>query len=85
MEDSKSKTNQLTGSRADIIIADDVESWTNSQTQTMRESMLKRMDKYHPEVLVTLCGSKEYKKMLKENKYNLTWFEDGPSHTKKNS
>ena len=32
-------TSQLTGSRADIIIADDVETSGNTQTQTMREKL----------------------------------------------
>jgi len=32
-------TGQLTGSRADIIIADDVESANNSQTQLMRDRL----------------------------------------------
>jgi hypothetical protein len=32
-------TGQLTGSRADLIIADDVESANNSQTQLMRDRL----------------------------------------------
>ena len=32
-------TGQLTGSRADLIIADDVESANNSQTQFMRDRL----------------------------------------------
>ena len=36
---SKGLTSQITGSRADIIIADDAESLTNSATQMMRDKM----------------------------------------------
>jgi hypothetical protein len=36
---SKGITSQITGARADLIIADDVESMNNSQTQTMRDKL----------------------------------------------
>lgn len=36
---SKGITSQITGARADLIIADDVESLTNSQTSTMRDKL----------------------------------------------
>ena len=36
---SKGITSQITGSRADIVIADDVESLNNSATQTMRDKL----------------------------------------------
>lgn len=36
---SKGITSQITGARADLIIADDVESLTNSQTSTMRDRL----------------------------------------------
>jgi hypothetical protein len=39
-------TGQLTGSRADEIIADDVESLNNSITQTMRDSLAERVKEF---------------------------------------
>ena len=36
---SKGITSQITGSRADLIVADDVESLNNSATQTMRDKL----------------------------------------------
>jgi hypothetical protein len=36
---SKGITSQITGSRADLIVADDVESLTNSATQSMRDKL----------------------------------------------
>lgn len=43
---SKGITGQLTGSRADIIIADDVESKNNSDTQTMKEKLLENIREF---------------------------------------
>ena len=39
-------TGQLTGSRADVIIADDVESYNNSLTQVMREQLSERVKEF---------------------------------------
>ena len=39
-------TGQLTGSRADVIIADDVESYNNSLTQLMREQLSERVKEF---------------------------------------
>jgi hypothetical protein len=36
----------LTGSRSDILIADDIESWNNSQTQNMREKLAETIKEY---------------------------------------
>ena len=36
----------LTGSRADYLIADDIESWNNSQTQNMREKLAETIKEY---------------------------------------
>ena len=36
---SKGITSAITGSRADLIVADDVESWNNSATQAMRDKL----------------------------------------------
>ncbi len=36
----------LTGSRADYLIADDIESWNNSQTQNMREKLSETIKEY---------------------------------------
>lgn len=39
-------TGQITGSRADVIIADDVESLNNSMTQTMRDQLAERIKEF---------------------------------------
>lgn len=39
-------TGQITGSRADVIIADDVESLNNSMTQTMRDQLSERIKEF---------------------------------------
>jgi hypothetical protein len=39
-------TGQLTGSRADVIIADDIESLNNSLTQLMRDSLAERIKEF---------------------------------------
>jgi hypothetical protein len=39
-------TGQLTGSRADVIIADDVESYNNSLTQIMRDQLSERVKEF---------------------------------------
>jgi len=39
-------TGQLTGSRADVIIADDVESYNNSLTQVMRDQLSERIKEF---------------------------------------
>ena len=43
---SKGLTSQITGSRADIIIADDAESLTNSATQMMRDKMSEQVKEF---------------------------------------
>lgn len=43
---SKGITGQLTGSRADIIVADDVESRNNSETQMMKEKLRENMKEF---------------------------------------
>jgi len=50
-------TGQITGSRADIIIADDIESLNNSLTQTMRDQLLERIKEFDA-VLKPLDGSR---------------------------
>tara|TARA_B100000963_G_scaffold183008_1_gene159090 strand:- start:205 stop:1872 length:1668 start_codon:yes stop_codon:yes gene_type:complete len=43
---SKGLTSQITGSRADLIIADDAESLTNSATQMMRDKMSEQVKEF---------------------------------------
>ena len=43
---SKGITSQITGSRADLIIADDVESLNNSATQMMRDKLLETIKEF---------------------------------------
>lgn len=43
---SKGITSQITGSRADLIVADDVESLNNSATQTMRDKLTETMKEF---------------------------------------
>ena len=43
---SKGITSQITGSRADLIIADDVESLNNSATQMMRDKLLESIKEF---------------------------------------
>lgn len=50
-------TSQLTGSRADIIVGDDVEVPTNSATQTMREKLAEQVKEFDA-ILKPLDGSK---------------------------
>lgn len=54
-------TGQLTGSRADEIIADDVESLNNSLTQTMRDSLAERIKEFEailkPNGKITFLGT----------------------------
>ena len=43
---SKGITSQITGSRADLIVADDVESLNNSATQTMRDKLSEQVKEF---------------------------------------
>lgn len=40
-------TGTITGGRADVIIADDVETPNTSETQTMREKLIRRVEEFH--------------------------------------
>ncbi|KKL97392.1 hypothetical protein LCGC14_1834960 [marine sediment metagenome] len=72
-------TGQLTGSRADEIIADDVESLNNSLTQTMRDTLSERIKEFDailkPNGKVTFLGTPQTEmsiyNQLRERGYDL--------------
>ena len=75
---SQGITGQLTGSRADVIVADDIESWNNSQTPGMRESIHAAVAEFEsiikpvPEARIIFLGTPQtedslYNKLAQQN------------------
>lgn len=75
---SQGITGQLTGSRADVIVADDIESWNNSQTPGMRESIHAAVAEFEsiikpvPESRIIFLGTPQtedslYNKLARQN------------------
>ena len=75
---SQGITGQLTGSRADVIVADDIESWNNSQTPGMRESVHAAVAEFEsiikpvPEARIIFLGTPQtedslYNKLAQQN------------------
>lgn len=77
-------TGQITGSRADVIVADDIETSSNSLTQMMRDKLLQVVKEFdsvltpNPESMIVYLGTPQSEmsiyKMLPERGYRVrTW------------
>ena len=59
---------QLTGARADIIVADDVETWNNSQTQSARDTLRETVKEFEsilsPGGRIIFLGTPQYEASL---------------------